>query len=438
MKKRLTAAIICAAMLLAGCSSGSSSSQSRTSAETVEASEISSETESSETETAEPPSASVSDTFAASVNQFNWKLFSEAAQYKGSNLFYSPFSISTALAMADIAANGDTKAAIEEVLGIDDLTQYCEDLQAFIENYAVKEGREDDAQFICANSLWLAEGLTLSGDYEEKVAAPLEKYFGAEILTADFAGNIDKVREEISAWVKEHTNEMIPDYKSISGPETVADFLNAVYFYGEWQEKFSAQNTFDSDFYGASATVSVPMMHSSDIWARCITVRNDSSELTGIALPYIGGAEMDIFLAPEGEDIVSAFTELNSDQLFESLSTVDEQLIRTLQLPKFTMDLTFEDLDNCLINIGLGICFSSDADFSSLSDELCISSIAHRARIEVDEEGSRAAAVTEIAMKATGMLTEGGIDFIVDRPFIYVIRDTGSGTILFTGLVNDL
>ena len=334
MKKRITAILICMTMMLAACgsesssaaSSGNSSSassggsepagtvvQGQTSDNADEAPAVNDTENPYEPEIPETP---VINTFAASVNQFNWNLFAEAAEYGGENLFYSPFSIDCALAMANTAANGDTRSAIESVLGISDFPQFCADLKAFMAAYSRPDDEEGLAKFLSANSLWIAEGLNLSTDYAEKVEKPLTDYFNAEIREADFMGNIDTVKRDIRTWVAEHTENMIPNYDSIADPDTVADFLNAVYFYGEWVVPFEAMATREGDFHGTNGTSTVPMMHASSIWLRYINTDSESAGLTGVALPYKGGAEMDIFLAPEGEDIVSIFNSTDKDRLF--------------------------------------------------------------------------------------------------------------------------
>ena len=334
--------------------------------------------------------------------------------------------------MADLAADGESKSEIESALGIDDL-------QTFAEQYKLLREKEivDTAKITTANSIWIEKSLELAENADEDFNKPAKFYFDGEFKTVDFKNNFSAVNSDISNWVKENTGNLIEDYESSANSDTVADILNAVYFYGEWQNKFEADDTYKQDFKGKSATNSVDMMHSDDSSFRYLAECNG---ITALALPYSGSEiEMDILMSSdEDRDISEAFATDKADEIFEALDKADETDIK-LTVPKFTMDYSFDDLKTKLENLGIKEAFSESADFSKLAKNLMVTDISHRARVEVDEEGSRAAAVTEMTFETTAVAPiMNKTEFTVDRPFIFVIRDKESGVIFFTGRVVDL
>ncbi len=372
---------------------------------------------------------SLDDTLKNAVNGFNWKLYEEAGD---ENLFYSAYSIESAIAMADLGASGETKSEIESVLGIDDIGHFSEQYKLFRE----RENSEK-AKLTTANSVWIDNSLKMADNVDEDFNRPAELYFGGELRSVDFRNNADGVKSEISDWVKEKTENLISDYESIASSDTVADILNAVYFYGEWQSKFGADKSYSEEFNGKTGTTNVDMMHNDDGYFRYLA---DKDGVTAIALPYgEGKVEMDILMSSDtAKDITDVLKADNADGVFDALDSSGEKEVE-LTLPKFSMDISFDGLDAVLKKLGMKAAFSEGADFSKLAENLYVSGISHRAKIEVDEEGSRAAAVTEMTMETTAFMPEEEkIVFKADRPFVFVIRDKESGVILFTGRVMDL
>lgn len=400
--------------------------ETEASAESTEASDASEEGGRDSAELAE--AESMDDSIKNAVNSFNWKLYKAAGE---ENIFYSAYSIESALAMTDLGADGETKSAMESVLGI-------EDLESFEQQYKLFRDKEtsETAKLTTANSIWIDKSLTLADNAETDFLKPAEFYFGGELKTVDFKNGIDAVKSEITEWVNEKTENLIEGYESQADSDTVADILNAVYFYGEWQDKFSADNTFKEDFNGSSEKSSVDMMHLDDGYFRYL---DDKDGVTGLAVPYSNSNfEMDIFMSSdESSDISKVFTGDNADGIFEALDSAEETEVE-FALPKFTMDLKFDGLKKALSDMGMEVAFSENADFSKIAENLMISDIAHQAKIEVDEEGSRAAAVTEEIMKVTSAMPMEKAEFKVNRPFLFVIRDKESGVIVFTGRVNNL
>ena len=360
------------------------------------------------------------------INEFSRKLYDEYGNED--NLFFSPFSICSAIALSDLAANGETAEGINEALSIKDFEAFKEEMKGFYH----KEQKES-AYFKSANGLFIDKDLKLSPDYEEKFVKPAREYFDGEFRQVDF-GDTDNVKKEITAWVNDATEGMISDYQAGADKNTVADILNAVYFYGEWQHSFSHNDTFEETFHGKNKDTETEMMHKDDV---TLPYFSDENGLKAVALPYKDSSyEMDLIMYadPEKKDLTAVFQELSPSDVLEKLDNAEETELGSLVIPKFKQDLTLNGLKEVLRKLGMEAAFSGSADFSNLSENLTISDISHRAMVEVDEEGSRAAAVTEIMMGLTALpYDEPKEEFIADRPFVYIIRDRESGVILFMG-----
>ncbi len=361
------------------------------------------------------------------VNEFAGNLYNA---YEGEgNLFFSPFSIESAVALTGLAAKGDTREGIEKALSIKDYDRFKTGMKKF-------DSREqsDSAYLKNANGLFISDSLKLSEDHEKEFDIPAKEYFDGEFRQVDFQ-KTESVKEDIASWVKEKTGDMIPDYEPIVSADTVADILNAVYFYGEWQKSFAHGDTWEQDFHGVREDRTVEMMHMED---RSFRYLSDEGGVKAVALPYKDSDfEMDIFMYADSEsrDVSGIFRENSVDGLLNKLDSAEETELSELALPKFRMDLNLEGLKEKLISFGMERAFSDGADFSGLAGDIKISDIAHRAVIEVDEEGSRAAAVTEVMMELTSVPPEEEKkeEFIADRPFVFIIKDRESGVILFMG-----
>ena len=245
--------------------------------------------------------------------------------------------------------------------------------------------------------------------------------------------------KDVNGWVSGHTNQMIPSIVDELPPTTVMMLINAVYFEGKWQTPFVEEDTYDDTFHGTNGDATVPMMH---LYGERFSYI-DTGLIKGITLPYDGSSVvMKVFLpSQEGDTISALFDTLSNDEkqaLINSLDTADYKEIQTVQLPKFTDEQGIDGLDNILKNLGIRSAYTS-ADFSKIADDIAVSSVSHRAKVIVDENGTKAAAVTDIMIAGTAaMETEETYTFIVDRPFVYVIEDQDTGMILFVGRGNDL
>lgn len=367
------------------------------------------------------------------INEFSMNMYSALPADK--NIFYSPYSIASALSMLDVGADGATKKELENALGITDLDEWNDEMKAYL-----SKDWSQNTFVNTANSVWMNKDTSWSADIEKDFLTPAKDYYSGEVYEADFNGQPDKVVQNVNNWVSTNTNKMIPEIlKEIPGG-TVMMLINAVYFEGKWDTPFTEDKTFQSSFYGTDKESVVDMMH---LYGEHFTYM-DNGEIKGITLPYDSdNVVMKVFMptADDG-DINELFDKLSNEEkqkLIDSLDNANNVEIDTLQLPKFTDEQSIDGLDEILQNMGIRSAYSDSADFSKIADGIAVSSVNHRAKVIVDENGTKAAAETDIMVKETAMMpSEETYNFIVDKPFVYVIEDQSTGMILFMGRVNSL
>lgn len=365
------------------------------------------------------------------VNKFAFALYD--ALPEDSNCFYSPYSIASALSMLDQGAGSDTKTELESVLGIKNLSDWNNEMQGYLN----KEWSEQT--FVnTANSIWMSNPQEWAANISDDFLLPAKTYYHGEIYEADFTNQADQVVKDVNNWVAEHTNQMIPSIVDKLPPSTVMMLINAVYFEGKWQAPFLEDDTYDDTFHGTSGDSIVPMMHLYDERFSYI----DTGSIKGITLPYEDSSVvMKIFIpSKEGDTISALFDALSNDEkqaLIDSLDTAENEEIQMVQLPKFTDEQGIDGLDDILKGLGIQSAYAS-ADFSKITDDISVSSVSHKAKIIVDENGTKAAAVTDIMIAETAAMPSEETYFIVDQPFVYVIEDLDIGMLLFVGRENDL
>ena len=339
------------------------------------------------------------------------------------------------LSMLDVGAGGTTKNELENALGITDLDEWNDEMKAYL-----SKDWSQNTFVNTANSVWMNKGTTWAANINSDFLTPAKDYYSGEIYEADFDGQADKVVQNVNNWVSDNTNKMIPEIlKEIPGG-TVMMLINAVYFEGKWDTPFTEDKTFQSSFYGTDKESVVDMMH---LYGEHFAYM-DNGEIKGITLPYDGdNVVMKVFMptADDG-DINELFDKLSNEEkqkLIDSLDDASNVEINTLQLPKFTDEQSIDGLDDILKNMGIQSAYLESADFSKIADGIAVSSVNHKAKVIVDENGTKAAAETDIMIKETAMMpSEETYNFIVDKPFVYVIEDQSTGMILFMGRVNSL
>ncbi len=353
---------------------------------------------------------------------------------EGGNLFFSPHSISTALAMTYAGAAGETAsqmaATLHFALPQDRLhpafNAYGLDLEA-----RAKEPTEGTPfELSIANSLWGQQGFAFRPEFLDL----LGENYGAGMRLVDFVADAEAARQAINRWVSDETRERIEDLI----PEGAVDAMtrlvlaNAIYFKAGWLHPFDDSATGPEPFHLLDgSTLDVPMMHHSETYGYAIR-----EGFRAVELPYLNGdISMLILLPDEGrfQDVEQALTP-------EMVREVSGNLTHgpvNLGLPKFTYESAFS-LRDALVSLGMTDAFDPDrADFSGMDGarDLYISHVLHKAFVSVDEEGTEAAAATAVIMSVTSAPADEPITLTVDRPFIYLIRDGQTGSILFMGRV---
>ena len=357
-----------------------------------------------------------------SDNAFGFKLFkSIVGDEEDKNVFISPLSVSMSLGMTLNGAAGDTREAMEQALELSGLTEQeiNESYQSLIELLA---GLDPQVKFQIANSIWYRQEQTL-----EEVFVTLNRdYFDAEVSGLDFSD--PDTADVINAWVDQKTNgkiEEIVDQEDVLN--TVLFLINAIYFKGTWTYEFNPESTYQAQF---------TLPDGSQKPCQMMSQKNDfqylaTSEFQAIDLPYgDGDFSMTILLPNAGYDIDSLITQLDPDTWEEWTGSFSESEV-SLDLPKFTLEYELL-LNEALQSMGMEIAFTPEADFSRMlgSGGLWIDKVKHKTFVEVNEEGTEAAAVT-----STGMTLGMGTQMRVDRPFLFAIRDHHSGTVLFIGKI---
>jgi serpin B len=360
------------------------------------------------------------------VNAFTVDLYSILKEQKG-NLFLSPWNIATAFAMVYAGAKGDTETQIAEVLHFGLTQRQVHDAFGDLIQDLIEEKGEKGYQLNIANALWIRHGYLLLPDF----TSTLKNSYNAEVERVNFDNPVEAATL-INTWAAKQTRNKIP---KIIQPHMIAELTrliltSAIYFKGLWTHPFKKKQTQDAPFtLLGGEPIQVPMMHSVKRYNYM-----ETPELQALELPYIGDRLSMVVLLPTADDGLPDL-EKNlrwEEQLEAWLSLMVKQKVNVF-FPKFTITSEFA-LNDPLETLGMTDPFSMSADFSgiTISEKLFISSARHKAFIEVDEEGTTAAAATAIIMAPTGLPAPIPI-FRCDHPFLFLIRDTKTGSVLFLG-----
>jgi len=357
-------------------------------------------------------------------NRFAFDLYAQLRQKDG-NLFFSPYSAHTALAMTATGARGKTRDEMVAVLHLPDDDQKMlasGDLARF---YAHPR---QDYELAVANALWGQKGFPWRPEWRDMQ----EARFGAAFHEADFKADPEVERRRINRWVEEKTRERI---KELALPDQITSsitmvLVNAVYFKGKWATQFDPKRTHDAVFHLADdGRIKVPMMYGS---LKCGYARRDDGT-TMVQLPYRGGELAMVVILPKLPDGLPALEEqLNAATLDEWLGGLRDHADTDVSIPRFKLETRFE-LPDHLKTLGMREAFYGSADFSGMetSQNGPISEVSQKTFVEVNEEGTEAAAATMV----TRQLSTSPPPFVADHPFLFLIRDMKHGTILFMGRV---
>ncbi len=366
-------------------------------------------------------------------NKFAFELFHQVQDSTtGNNLFYSPFSISTALAMVYAGAHTETALQISQTMNFPQSENFHSDYKHLLDG--LNTGKEDKIQLNIANGLWAQKNFKFLDSYFNIVKS---NYY-SELKNVDFTDAIEseKTRKEINAWVEQKTNDKIKDLLSQGDLNSLTRLVlvNAIYFYGDWEEPFKKQRTESKDFtLMAGAKINVPYMNQQGRYNYY-----EDTKIQAIEIPYQDNkASMVIFLPIKSKQMAELEKSFDYKYYQDIIDAFQSNEVR-LSLPKFQTTYKI-NLGTTLSQMGMPLAFSpGGADFSGMTGrrDLCISEVIHQAFINVDEEGTEAAAATAVVMKMTAIRPSSDIKvFNADHPFIFCIKDNINGTILFMGKI---
>ena len=374
-----------------------------------------------------------------SVDEFCWKYF--ATLDRNENIFYSPYGINSALSILANGASGDTRTELLTALAADNVEALNDEHKNFL-RFVQKNYRGDNV--FMESNLLLIDKAFIGRGLDKNFRRVVNDDYKSDVREANFSGDADGEKLKISRWVADKTKNFIPDYQSIVTADTIADLLNVVYFKGNWAIPFEERNTNRMDFTNRDGSkVKVDMMHA--VFNEKIVYCADD-KFKGIELPYSANAAMYLIL-PVDENALDV-AELWNNQTLEYRAKFLDGLKNSypydgkviVRLPKFELDIENSLVKNFKV-MGIVKSFSNDAEYFNIVKDtsLKIGNAKHRAKVKVDEQGTKAAAVTEISMLETtaapGSRTPTAY-FYAECPFIFVIRDVETNVTLFAGVAN--
>lgn len=412
------------------------------------------------------------ETMGGKVNNLGYNLSKLLAQTeeKDGNRIISSYSILMALTMLDNGADGETKAEIEKTLGITDLDSWNEEFSKYlknncndtIQNHDANEKDENDGMLFykdlrfepelsSANSFWYNDtqysfNSKIQKDYMNK----LKTNYLAHCMPMDFSSSDRNPKDDINKWVEDKTNQKIKDLLSdnLEKDKIEAVLVNTLYFNGCWENIFDEQLTREKDFYGRDKITKVDMMQQSEEYYSYY----EQDSIMGLELPFYGDSDlvMDIITSKEQDkDGISLYEQMSNtekNKFYQSLGNAKVQLVN-LKLPKFKLEYGTVNITNQLKDLGMKQAFDRKfADFPGMRgdnlENIFVDQVLHKAVIEVGEAGATAAAATAVIMEAASAVDPSKkptpIDFHVNRPFIFAIRDKKTNMIYFMGQIANL
>jgi serpin B len=383
---------------------------------------------------AEPvPEGITSDEYevAKGNSEFATDLYARLSSNKPGNLFFSPYSISSALAMAYAGANGETAAQMAKVLHF---PAPAAKLHLAFKSLREKTAPGDGAEFQLriANRLWAQERIEFLPEFLQATTANN----GAEPGLLDF-GQAEAARKEINSWTEQQTDGKIQDLlaQGLIDSDTRLVLTNAIYFKAPWTFPFGEHATNDAPFHiSPSVQVDVPMMHQRDKFSYVA-----SDDVQVLALPYGQDLSLSmVVLLPNKTDGLAELEKRLTPALLKRLFAATKTRKVIVDLPKFKMTSEFL-LADVLASMGMPLAFSRQADFSGMStqERLFFSTVTHKTIVDVNEKGTEAAAVTAFPGFSAYERPEQPVEFRADHPFVFLIWDRRTKSILFLGRLVD-
>jgi serpin B len=358
------------------------------------------------------------------------------------NLFFSPYSISSALAMTYAGARANTESEMAHVLHFDGQTNVHPGFRVLTDRINDLQ-RVNRIKLLTANSLWCQQDYSFNHAFMDIAKTD----YHAEVQPVDFEKAPGAAANDINSWIDRKTEGKIQGMVEPDSfdPLTRLVLCNAIYFKGKWETQFSPGDTQPGTFYiGSNKTVTVPMMSLNENFK---VARNEADRVDLLDMPYVGGELSMIIIMPGGPewaewvDPLQSFSKLEEKLTADNLRSWLKELDRApgekleISIPRFTTTQSF-NLSQQLKALGMPSAFNpGQADFSGMdgTTNLYVSDVLHKAYVAVDESGTEAAAATVVSMVAAAEPEA----FVANRPFIFLIRDNGSGAILFLGRMVD-
>jgi len=369
----------------------------------------------------------VQDNFAFAIDLYQKLRASEG------NIFFSPYSISTALAMTYAGARGNTEKEMTKTLRFSLDQANLHPAFANIESRLNKLQKAGNVKLSVANSLWPQQDYRFLNEY----LSLIKKHYGVSITPVDYKHAREAARKMINKWVEDKTQDKIKNLiqPGILDALTRLVLVNAIYFKGNWESQFKTSRTKDAPFYlSPNNSVQAPIMTQKQKFRY-----GEIETLQVLELPYVGDELSMIVLLPQKAD---GLRQLESSLTVENLKRWKRRLGKRevlVFLPKFKMTSMFR-LDKTLVSMGMVDAFNdSKANFAGMDgrpDWLYIGAVLHKAFVDVNEEGTEAAAATAVVMKARGIRALPPT-FRADHPFVFLIHENRTGSILFMGRVTD-
>lgn len=373
--------------------------------------------------------------FSASSVEFTWKLFRSVSK-GGENAILSPYSITAALMLAQLGAKGDTESQIRKAVGYGEhSSEEAQQLFSKLSNGLKNKSDQDTAGLIVtiANKLFARDGIVVVEKFKQASA----DLYASGIESMNFGGKPEECRSTINKWVEEHTQQKIKNLIPEGGitANTNLVLANAIYFKGKWDKPFKAEKTAKTDFHITGGnTVKVDMMKEK---LDLMFIADESMKFSAVSVPYQGNTMSMVIIRPDDiEGLSTVESGLTTEKISETINNLRRGMKGKVDigLPKFSFTKSLE-LSSVLATLGITDLFDvTKADLSGLvsGDSVAITDAIHKAFIEVNEEGTEAAAATAMISRMM-MMPAHEVTFICDRPFLFLLVDLENSTVLFVG-----
>jgi len=359
-----------------------------------------------------------------SLNIFSVDFYQKISENKQDNIFFSPYSIFVALSMAYEGAQGNTAEQMYNILHF--LQNDSETQGSFGRIYNLLNQKQIGYTINTANAFWIQQNYPFLPEYINL----LQNYYMAEANELDFSKNVEAAGI-INAWIENQTNGKIKDMidSGALSEYTRLVLTNAIYFKGLWENPFDPKYTYNTDFIvNSSNTIKVDMMSLAD----CTFNYTETNEMQILKLPYKGSDLSMLIILPKENNVSLVESALNTANIQDWNSSLQEMKIN-IDIPKFKFNTEY-NLNTILIKMGMIDAFSeTDVDFSGMdgTKSLFISDVLHKAFVEVNEEGTEAAAATSVIVTTSAF----NPTFNADHPFVFLIQHEKTGAILFIGKI---